>query len=419
MPQSVAATTLRALGHRNFRLFFAGQVVSVTGTWMESVAQAWLVYRLTGSSVLLGTVTFAAQIPILILSPLGGHLADRFSRRKLLVATQTASMVIALTLAWLTLTGRTQIWELICLAALLGTVNAIDIPTRQSFLVEMVGREDMINAIALNSTMFNLARMAGPAIAGLLVARIGEGWCFFGNGISYIAVISGLLRMRLEPFQPRPATGSAIANIRDGFRYGAETMPIRSILFQLACLSFFGAPVTVLMPIFAGQVFGRGAQGFGFLVASIGLGASTGALLLASRRDVQGLSGWLAGGGIGLPMAVAAFSACRAFPLSCALLFIAGFCMMVQVGASNTLIQSMAAEEYRGRVMSLYSMMFIGVTPLGALTAGFVARHLGAPNTLAAGAGAGLLSMLVFITRLPRFRVEASQLLSVQFAHRD
>ena len=322
-------------------------------------------------------------------------------------------MVIALTLAWLTLTGRAQIWELISLAALLGTVNAIDIPARQSFLVEMVGREDMINAIALNSTMFNLARMAGPAIAGLLVARIGEGWCFFANGISYIAVISGLLRMRLEPFKPRPATGTALANIRDGFRYGAENMPIRSILLQLACLSFFGAPVTVLMPIFAGQVFGRGAQSFGFLVASIGLGASSGALLLASRRDVRGLSSWLAVGGTGLPLAVAAFSACRVFPLSCVLLFIAGCCMMVQVGASNTLIQSMAAEEYRGRVMSLYSMMLIGVTPLGALAAGFTAERLGAPSTLAAGAMASLVSILVFIVRLPRFRFEARRLLPV------
>jgi MFS family permease len=402
------------LGHRNFRLFFFGQVVSVTGTWMESVAQSWLVYRLTGSSVLLGTITFASQIPVLLFSPLGGHAADRFSRRNIVVITQAASMVIALVLAWLTLGGHVRIWELIALAAVLGVVNAFDVPARQSFLVEMVGREDMINAIALNSTMFNLARMAGPAVAGILVARIGEGWCFFANGISYIAVIWGLLRMRLEPFTPPKRVGSAMANIREGFRYASRTLPIRALLLQLGCMSLFGYPVTVLMPVFAGQIFGKGSQAYGVLVGSIGLGACSGALLLASRTNVQGLSRWLAAAGTGFAVSLALFSVCRVFPVSCGLLFVGGFCMMVQVGSSNTLIQSMAPEEYRGRVMSLYSMTLIGMSPIGAMAAGFEAERLGAPVTLAIGAGACLVSMGVFVAGMGRFRAEARALLAAQ-----
>lgn len=378
---------------------------------MESVAQSWLVYRLTGSSMLLGAITFALQIPVLLFSPLGGHLADRFSRRSIIIATQAASMVIALVLSWLTLTGRVHIWVLMVMAALLGIVNAFDVPARQSFLVEMVGREDMINAIALNSTMFNLARMVGPAMAGLLVARFGEGWCFFANGISYAAVIAGLLSMRLEPFAPPARTGSALGNIRDGFRYVAATSPIRDLLLQLACLSFFGYPVTVLMPVFAGRIFGKGSQGYGLLASSIGLGACTGALLLASRRDVQGLSRWLALAGAGFSLSLAAFSACRLFPVSCALLFFAGFSMMVQVGASNTLIQSMAPEAYRGRVMSLYSMVLIGISPLGAMAAGVEAEWFGAPWTLAVGAVASAGAAGMFAWRLPRFRKAARELL--------
>src|SRR5579884_3856907 len=217
MPQGVASNTLRALRHRNFQLFFSGQLISLVGTWMDSVAQAWLVYRLTGSSALLGLISFANQVPVLFVSPLGGYVADRFSRQKIVIATQASSMCLALTLAWITLTNRVQIWEMFVLASLLGIVNAFDIPARQSFLVEMVGRGDLMNAIALNSSMFNGARIVGPAIAGLLVAKIGEGWCFFANGVSYIAVIAGLFAMNVKPFQPAPAAMGAIETIREGF----------------------------------------------------------------------------------------------------------------------------------------------------------------------------------------------------------
>ncbi len=403
--------TLRALRHRNFQLFFAGQVISLTGTWMDSVAQAWLVYRLTGSSVLLGLVTFANQIPVFLISPVGGHVADRRSRHRVIVFTQSASMVLALALAGLTLSHRIQIWQLFTLATLLGIVNAFDVPARQSFLVEMVGREDMINAIALNSTMFNAARLIGPAVAGVLVAKIGEGWCFFANGISYIAVITGLLLMRIPPFEPRVQTVSAWRNIREGFVYVARTGPIRDLLGMLAVLSFAGLPFTVLMPIFADAILHRGPQAFGLLMSSSGLGAMLGALLLASRADVKGLSRWLGMAGSLFPVALFGFAFSRILPLSCGLMFVAGFAMMIQVGSTNTLIQSMVPDRFRGRVMSVYSMMLIGMSPLGAMTAGVEASHFGAPLTLALGAGVCLTSAIAFSLRLPRFRMAARELL--------
>jgi MFS family permease len=416
MARGVTAHTLRALRHRNFQLFFTGQVISLTGTWMESVAQAWLVYRLTGSSVLLGLVSFANQIPVFLISPMGGHLADRWNRHKIIIFTQSASMVLALTLAFLTLSHRIRIWELFVLASLLGIVNAFDVPARQSFLVEMVGREDMINAIALNSTMFNAARLVGPAVAGILVAKIGEGWCFFANGISYVAVIAGLLAMRLGPFIPRPASTSAWRNIRDGFHYAARTRPIRVLLGMLAILSFAGLPFAVLMPIFADAILHRGPQGFGLLMSSVGLGATSGALLLASRAGVHGLSRWLVTASTVFSLSLFGFAFSRSLPFSCALMLIAGFAMMIQVGATNTLIQSMVPDHCRGRVMSLYSMMLIGISPLGAMAAGLEASHFGAPFTLALGAATCLLAAVAFFFQLPAFRHSARELLSATAA---
>ncbi|MEP6714661.1 MAG: MFS transporter [Terriglobia bacterium] len=409
----VAATTLRALRHRNFQLFFAGQAISLTGTWMDTVAQAWLVYRITGSSLLLGLVTFASQFPVFLISPLGGIVADRCNRHRIIIGTQALSMCLALTLAWLTLSHRITIPELFVLASLMGTVNAFDIPARQSFLVEMVGREDMINAIALNSSMFNGARMVGPAIAGLLVAKIGEGWCFFANGISYSAVITGLLMMRLAPFV-QPARVSAWQNIRDGFQYVSRTAPIRSLLIMLAVLSFAGLPYTVLMPVFAEGILHRGSQGFGVLMGSVGLGAMCGALLLASRSRVEGLSRWIAAASGMFSLTLAAFALSQSLPVSCGLLFVAGFAMMIQVGATNTLLQSMVPDHFRGRVMSAYSMMLIGISPLGAVAAGFEAEHVGAPLTLLIGAAACLLSGLVFALKLPAFRQSARLLVQAQ-----
>jgi MFS family permease len=411
MARGVAAKTLRALRHRNFQLFFAGQLISLTGTWMESVAQAWLVYRLTGSSVLLGMVSFANQIPVFLISPMGGHFADRWNRHRIILFTQTASMVIALTLAWLTLSHRIQIWQLFVLASTLGVVNAFDLPARQSFLVEMVNREDLINAIALNSTMFNAARLVGPAIAGVLVAKIGEGWCFFANGVSYVAVIAGLLAMRLGPFLAVPRTTSAWRNIRDGFHYAARTRAIRTLLLMLAILSFAGLPFTVLMPIFADAILHQGPRGFGLLMSSVGLGATIGALLLASRTGITGLSRWLFTGSVIFSVSLFSFAFSRNLPLSCGLMFTAGFAMMIQVGSTNTLIQSMVPDHFRGRVMSLYSMMLIGISPLGAMTAGLEASHFGAPLTIALGAGVCLLAASAFFFQLPAFRESARQLL--------
>ena len=383
---------------------------------MDSVAQAWLIYRLTGSSVLLGLVTFANQIPVFLISPVGGYVADRWNRHRIIVCTQAASMVLALTLAWLTLSGSIRIWQLFVLASLLGIVNAFDIPARQSFLVEMVGREDMINAIALNSSMFNGARMVGPAVAGLLVAKIGEGWCFFANGISYIAVITGLLLMKLEPFAARPPVATAWRNIHDGFLYVAHTRAIRWLLAMLAILSFAGLPYTVLMPLVADGILHRGSQGFGVLMGSIGLGAMCGALLLAARSGITGLSRWLVVASGVFSVSLACFAWSRSLPLSCGLLLVTGFAMMIQVAATNTLIQSMVPDHYRGRVMSVYSMMLIGTTPLGAMAAGFEAAHIGAPVTIVLGAVVCLIAIVAFMLRLPAFREGAKVLVAAQHA---
>src|SRR5580658_5859776 len=286
--------TIRSLKYRNFQLFFSGQLISLVGTWMQNVAQAWLVYRMTGSSVLLGVVSFAGQIPVVPLAPLAGMVADRMDRRKVVIATQTASMVLALVLAVLTLTKLVNVWEVIVLASLMGVVNSFDIPARQSFLVEMVGREDLMNAIALNSSMFNGARIIGPAIAGILVASIGEGWCFFANGVSFIAVIIGLLLMRIAPRQRERETASAFEHIAEGFRFVRHTAPIRTVLLLLGLVSLVALPYTVLMPIFAARILHGNARTLGILGAASGTGALAGALLLASRTKVHGLGRWLA-----------------------------------------------------------------------------------------------------------------------------
>jgi MFS family permease len=405
------SNTFRALRHRNFQLFFTGQLISLIGTWMQSVAQSWLVYRLPGSSALLGLVAFAGQIPIFLLSPIAGYAADRVSRHRLVIATQSTSMALALALAALTLTNRIRIWELFVLSALLGVANAFDIPARQSFLVEMVGREDLMNAIALNSSMFNGARIIGPAIAGILVAKIGEGWCFFANGISYIAVLWGLLLMQVNPFRPAPATMSAWHTIREGFRYVARTAPIRAIVQLIAIVSFAGLPYLVLMPIFADRILHSGAEGLGILMGANGLGALGGALLMASRTALKGFTIWIPSAAAVFAFSLAGFAGSSQLWLSCAMLFTAGFALMIQVGASNTLIQSIVPDHLRGRAMSVYSMMYIGVGPFGALAAGFAADSFGVRLTLFAGAVICVAASGVFARRLPAIRPAARELL--------
>jgi len=404
--------SLRALRYRDFQLFFGGQLISLIGTWMQNVAQAWLVYRMTGSSVLLGLVSFAGQIPVFLMAPVGGIVADRFPRRRVVIGTQNAAMLLALVLAALTLTGAVRIWHIFVLSALLGVVNAFDIPARQAFFVEMVGREDLINAIALNSSMFNASRIIGPAVAGILVASIGEGWCFFANGVSYIAVIAGLLLMTVEAHQPATRKGSPLADVVEGFRFVMASAPIHHLMIMLGILSVTGMPFAVLMPIFAGQILHGGARGLGILMGASGVGALGGALLLATRESVKGLGRWVAISAGTFGASLIAFAASRSFWVSCALLLPVGFAMMVEMGSSNTLIQTMSPDRLRGRVMSVYSMMFMGMAPFGAVLSGVIAAHWGAPATVAGGGVICMAAAAVFGSRWPGLRTEARRLIA-------
>jgi MFS family permease len=408
------AILFRALRHRNFQLFFSGQLISLVGTWMQSIAEAWLVYRLTGSAALLGVLGFVSQIPIFLLSPVGGLAADRWPRRNVVIATQIASMTLAFILAALTLTGRIKIWEIILLATLLGTVNAFDVPGRQSFLIEMVGREDLLNAIALNSSMFNGARLVGPAIAGFLVAVVGEGWCFFLNGISYLAVIAGLLMMRIEN-QTQTHDGTApMEKLREGFRFARHARPIRALLLLIAVVSFMALPYSVLMPIFAGKILGRGAAGLGWLMGMIGLGAMFGALTVAMRQQLRGLGAVAGYCAMGLGLFLILFSASHWYWLSLVVLVPCGFTMMMHFTSINTLIQAMVPDQLRGRVMSLYSMMFLWMAPLGSLLAGYVANFIGAPKTVAIGGLASFAGGFIFMRRWPAMRSSARDLVAAQ-----
>jgi MFS family permease len=406
--------TLRALRHRNFQLFFSGQLISLIGTWMQTIAQSWLVYRLTASPLLLGTAGFASQFPVFLVAPLGGIAADRFNRQRLVIGTQISSMILAAVLATLTLTGVVQVWHIFVLAALLGVVNAFDIPARQSFLVDMVGKEDLMNAIALNSSMFNGARIVGPAISGILVARIGEGWCFFANSVSYIAVIVGLLLMRVDRRSRLAPSGPMLARLIEGFRFARNTGPIRALLLLLGLVSLVAMPYSVLMPLFADRVLHGGARGLGILMGATGVGALLGALTLATRSGVRGLGRWVAFSCGGFGISLVLFSLSRNFWLSAILLLPVGFGMMLQMSSSNTLIQAMVPDELRGRVMALYTMMFMGMAPFGSLFAGALAHRLGAPLTVSIGAMACIGAATLFFFHLPRIRVEARRLIVAQ-----
>jgi MFS family permease len=407
------ATTLRALRHRNFQLFFSGQLISLTGTWMQSVAQAWLVYSMTKSALLLGTVGFASQIPVFLVAPFGGITADRVNRQRLVIATQTCSMILAGILAWLKLSGRVHVWHIFLLAGLLGVVNAFDIPGRQAFLIDMVGKEDLMNAIALNSSMFNGARVVGPAVAGILVARIGEGWCFAANAISYIAVLIGLLLMKVRSV-PRISNRSPIEDIIEGFRWVNRTKIIRSLLFLIGLVSLVGMPYTVLMPVFADKILHGGARGLGILMGATGVGALFGALTLAAKTGIKGLGRWVTITCATLGISLFLFSFSTSFWLSAALLLPCGYSMMLQMACSNTLIQTIVPDHLRGRVMSLYSMMFMGMAPFGAFFGGALANRIDAPMTVAVGGIACVLGAIWFGRALPELRIEARRLIVAQ-----
>jgi MFS family permease len=405
---------LRALRHRNFQLFFSGQMISLVGTWMQIIAQSWLVYRLTGSSLLLGVVGFAGQIPVFLLAPLGGMAADRWNRHRVVIGTQVSAMILAFILAALTLLHIVRVWEIGVLAALLGAVNAFDIPARQSLLIDMVGREDLMNSIALNSSMFNGARVIGPAIAGLLVAWIGEGWCFFANAVSYIAVIAGLLLMKLGPLRQMITEASPFEHIAEGFRFVRRTKPILALILLIGLVSLVAVPYSVLMPIFADRILHGGARGLGILMGATGIGALLGALTLAMRRGVHGLGRWVGISAMSFGVSLILFSFSRWFWLSMILLVPVGYSVMLQMSSSNTLIQAMVPDELRGRAMAAYTMMFMGMAPMGALFAGALADRIGAPWTVAIGGMGAVIGSIVFLRKLPGLRFEARQLIIAQ-----
>lgn len=396
---------LRALRSRNYRLFFAGQSISLVGTWMQQVAMSWLVYRLTGSALLLGVVGFASQIPSFLLAPVAGVLADRWERRRLLVCTQALAMLQAAVLAWFVLAGIVQVWQIVVLSFLLGVINAFDIPARQSFVVEMVeDREDLGNAIALNSSMVNAARLVGPSIAGLLVAAVGEGICFVLNAASYLAVIVALAAMRTGGRRPKREKRHILHELREGVSYAFGFAPIRSILLLTGLVSLMGMPYSVLMPVFARDILHGGAHTFGFLMAAAGSGALASTVYLASRKSVLGLGRIiaLAAGLFGAGLIAFAFSS--ALVLSLLFLFLAGFGAMALVASSNTILQTIVDDDKRGRVMSLFTMAFIGMAPFGSFFVGAFADAIGARSTLLIGGVACLAGGALFARDLPKLR---------------
>jgi MFS family permease len=398
---------VRALHHRNYRLFFIGQSISLIGTWMTRIATSWLVYRLTGSALLLGLVGFAGQIPSFLLAPFAGVLIDRWDRHRLLVVTQILAMLQSAALAGLTLAGVINIWHVLALSLCQGLINAFDMPARQAFVVEMVEkREDMANAIALNSSMVNAARLLGPSIGGVIIAAVGEGWCFTLDAVSYLAVIASLLLMRLVPRQRRAAAKETkvLHELREGWTYVVGSPPIRSILMLLALVSLVGMPYTVLMPVFASAILHGGPHTLGFLMAATGVGALSGAVFLANRRSVLGLGRVIPVMSALFGAGLIGFSLSRVLWLSLPLLVVTGIGFMVQMAASNTLLQTLVDDDKRGRVMSFYTMAIMGVTPFGSLLAGTLAHRYGAPHTLTVGGAGCILAALWFASRLPRLR---------------
>ena len=396
---------VRALRHRNYRLFFGGQGISLIGTWMTRVATGWLVYRLTGSAFLLGLVSFAGQIPILFLGPFAGVWVDRLNRRSVLIFTQILSMMQSFALATLALLGIITVTEVILLNLFQGAVNAFDMPARQAFLVEMVeDKQDLGNAIALNSSLVNAARLIGPSIAGILIAVVGEGYCFLIDGISYLAVIASLFAMIVAVQASTRAHESVLAELREGWDYVRGFRPISSILLLLAVISLVGMPYTALMPIFAGRILHGGAHTLGFLMGAVGVGALMGAVRLAARTTVLGLGRVLPMTAAGFGASLIAFAASRQLWLSLLLLVITGFCFMQQMASSNTILQTIAENNKRGRVMSFYSISFQGIAPFGSLIAGAAASRIGAPHTLMIGGAICIAGAALFALQLPAIR---------------
>jgi MFS family permease len=396
----------RALRHRNFKLFFFGQTISVIGTWMTRLATSWLVYRLTHSALLLGFVSFAGQIVSFLLGPFAGVWVERLDRRKLLVWTQALAAVQSLAMAALTLAHVITLWEIIVLAALQGLINAFDMPGRQSFLVHMVeDRNDLSNAIAINSSMANGARLIGPAVAGLVVATLGEGWCFLIDGVSYFAVIASLLLMHIRALDVRRQASSMVEQMREGWDYVRTFRPVRTILLLFALVSLMGYSYSVLLPMFAGQVLHGGPTTLGWLTGASGVGALASALSLAVRKSVLGLTRMLQVASGMLGAALILFGLSHTLWLSLVLMMFVGFGLIQSASVANTIIQTLVPEDKRGRTMGYYTMAFFGAAPFGSLLAGALAHAIGAPHTVMLTGACCIGGSLWFTLNIPKMRV--------------
>lgn len=405
MNYGLVKQTLRALRHKNYRLFFTGQSLSLIGTWMQSVALGWLVYRLTDSAFLLGLVGFSSQIPTFVLASFAGVLADRYNKHKIIVTTQILAMVQAFILAFLTLSGSIQIWQIIVLSLFSGLINAFDMPTRQSFVIDMVDdRNDLPNAIALNSSVFNAARLIGPTIAGFVISALGEGLCFLINGMSFLTVIVALLLMKIPPKENSNKNERVLEGVKEGIKYAYNFKPIRALLLLIGLVSLTGMPYTVLMPVFARDILHGNSHTLGFLFGAVGTGAFIGAIYLASRKSVLGLGRWIAIAASIFSLGLLFFSFSRNIYLSMVLMLFTGFGMMMQMASTNTLLQTLVDDDKRGRVMSLYVMAFMGTAPFGSFMAGTLASTIGAPYTVLSSGVICLIGAIIFYKNLPELR---------------
>lgn len=402
LPQGTLKTIFRAFRYPNYRLFYYGQSISLIGVWVQNIAMGWLLYRLTGSALLLGTVAFAQQIPSLFIMPFAGVLADRFNRRRVLIISQAAAMMVAFVLAFLVLSDLITIPVIIILAAVNGVILAFDTPFRNSFVPDMITeKQDLGNAIALNSSLYNLARFIGPPIGGVLIAWVGEGWCFFINGVSFLAVLASLSAMKVAPQKPRLKKLSVLRELREGIDYALNEKSIRYLLILVAMSSFFGLPFQALLPVFAADVLKGGSELLGLLTGALGFGALTGAFYLASRKYVHIIPVAVFRTALVFAVGLGAFALSSHAILSFIMMAITGFGMIVHFNSTNTLIQTIADEDKRGRVVALYSLSFMGITPLGSLAAGWVAEYIGVPYTVFAFSIICVVSALLFGKRLP------------------
>jgi MFS family permease len=403
-------SALHALKYRDFKLFLGGQLISIVGNYIQTIAQAWLVYRLTGSAALLGLVAFSGQISIFVLAPISGVVADSKSRKHILFATQVAPMVLSFLLAALTLSGRVQVWHVFTVAALMGVVNAFDFPVRQAFVAELVPREDLISAVTLNSSMINSARTIGPGIGGLLVAGVGEGWCFLGNALSYVAVIVGLLLMKSTAAQKKPPQHFR-AGVVEAFSFVRHTGPVGALLVLLGLISFTGLRYEILMPVYVKEMLHGGPTQFGLLMGASGIGAILGSLILAMFSNVRTLGDWaaLAAAGFGGSLVLLSFS--HSFAMSVLIMLLIGFTMVTGLDASNTLVQRIVPDELRGRVMAIWTMMLSGLAPFGSLVVGLLAQQFTARRTFAAGGMACIMGAMGFGFSLPILQREARKLI--------